>query len=608
LVAQNSSELINISSLDGTMTFLNEAGSRMLGISTQDVERHNIMEVIPDHLKGLVQNELLPDLMEKGHWEGNLQYRNIETGVLTDVHAMCFAIRNEKTGAPLFLANVSLDITERKRAENQLRKLSQAVEQSPASVVITNPDGYIEYVNPKFIEITGYTLEEAVGQNPRILKSGVHTVALYKELWDTISSGKEWKGELCNKKKNGELYWESELIFPIKNERGEILHFMALKEDITERRSAEQKIQESERFLSTLFDAVGDAIFTISMPERKIVQVNKAVTEIFGYIPEEIIGKQTNILYPSEEEFLDYGKKINDAITNAKHSIKAEVRLVKKDGTKIWCDLHTTFIKRNDSVIYYITVVKDITERKKIFEELIAAKEKAEEANRLKSGFLSAMSHEIRTPLNAIIGFNGIIRELFEESGNPEHEQYFEAVEKGSLRLLNTITQILDISRIEANEFIIELISISMNAVIKSVCQQLNILAEKKNLEMELLLPTSDVLVIADYYCLNGALINIIGNAIKYSEKGKIEIKLTKDNKFAVCSVKDEGIGMSEKYQRHLYQPFSQEVIGISRPFEGTGLGLALTKSYIDYMNGKISVESQKGIGTTVTIKIPLDN
>ena len=141
---------------------------------------------------------------------------------------------------------IGTDITDRKRIEDDLRKLSMAVEQSPATVVITDTQGKIEYVNPKFTRLTGYTPEEAIGQNPRILKSGETPTAVYKELWKTIISGKEWQGEFHNKKKNGELYWESALIAPVKDDTGKIRHFLAVKEDITERKRAEQDLKEAK--------------------------------------------------------------------------------------------------------------------------------------------------------------------------------------------------------------------------------------------------------------------------------------------------------------------------------------------------------------------------
>ena len=142
------------------------------------------------------------------------------------------------------------DVTERKRAEERLRKLSLAVEQSPATVVITDVQGKIEYVNPKFTQLTGYTLEEVIGQNPRILKSGMVSAATYRELWETVLSGGEWRGEFSNRKKNGEIYWESASIVPIRDASGAITHFLGVKEDITERKRAEETLRESEEGLA----------------------------------------------------------------------------------------------------------------------------------------------------------------------------------------------------------------------------------------------------------------------------------------------------------------------------------------------------------------------
>ena len=138
-----------------------------------------------------------------------------------------------------------IDITERKRAERELRKLSTVVEQSPSVIVITDRAGNIEYTNPKFLEVTGYTAEEVCGKNPRVLQSGETTIDEYKRLWNTILSGQEWRGQFHNRKKNGDLYWEEAVIAPIKNENGKITNFVAIKEDITRRKSSEEKLKQA---------------------------------------------------------------------------------------------------------------------------------------------------------------------------------------------------------------------------------------------------------------------------------------------------------------------------------------------------------------------------
>lgn len=159
-------------------------------------------------------------------------------------------ISRDETGKPLRMAGVDMDITRRKRMETTLRLLNLAIEQNPASIMITNPEGTIEYVNPKFCKLTGYESEEIIGRNPRILKSGKTTQDTYKELWDTITSGSQWHGVLCNKKKNGDFYWEDTIICPIFDESGKISHFLALKEDITERKLLEKQLVQAQRLES----------------------------------------------------------------------------------------------------------------------------------------------------------------------------------------------------------------------------------------------------------------------------------------------------------------------------------------------------------------------
>ena len=169
-------------------------------------------------------------------------------------------------------------------------ELLAAVEQSPASVVITDVRGNIEYVNPKFTELTGYTLEEALGKNPRILKSGECPAEMYEQLWRTITSGGEWRGEFHNKKKNGELYWESAVISPIRNAQGVITHFLAVKEDITDRKRAAEALRESEELFRTAFQNAPFGMF-LSALDTRILQVNDRICQMLGYSKEEVLAR-----------------------------------------------------------------------------------------------------------------------------------------------------------------------------------------------------------------------------------------------------------------------------------------------------------------------------
>ena len=180
------------------------------------------------------------------------------------------------------------DTTERKQTEVQLHKLSRAVEQSPVSIVITDAKGSIEYVNPKFTELTGYSLEETIGQNPRILKTEQTSQEEYKKMWDIILSGQIWHGEFCNHKKNGEVYWETASISPILNEKGDITHFVAIKEDVTEHKRTQALITEALEFNQTILQTspIGIIIYKAS---GECIAVNTAAANIINTDPDNLI-------------------------------------------------------------------------------------------------------------------------------------------------------------------------------------------------------------------------------------------------------------------------------------------------------------------------------
>ena len=267
-------------------------------------------------------------------------------------------------------------IEERNKAEEEILKLSKAVEQNPASIVITDINGDIEYVNPKFCDLTGYKKEEALGKNPRILKSENTTDEHVKDLWSTILSGKEWSGELQNKKKNGELYWESALISPIINDNRKITHFIAIKEDITERKRAEAERIRQSGLITSLLDSIPDIIF-FKDTEGFYLGCNLPFAEFVGKAKNEIVGKTDHDLF--DNETADLFTHFDKEMLKLKVSRHNEEWITYPDGRKVLLDtLKTPYWASNGSLIGILGISRDITMRKEAEDALQLSSKKWE--------------------------------------------------------------------------------------------------------------------------------------------------------------------------------------------------------------------------------------
>jgi len=336
--------------------------------------------------KPIIDNDFsAPNPLKKGYPEGHsplLKYLTIPV-ISDDRIVAVVGVANKETDytisdvrqLTLLMDNV-WQISERKRAESELRKLSRAVEQSPASIVITDTTGAIEYVNPKFVHVTGYSLEEAIGKNPRILKSGEKPSEEYKQLWDMLTSGNEWKGEFHNKKKNGELYWEYAVISPIRDEHGIITHFLAVKEDITDRKQTEQALQYERTLLRTLIDNIPDTIYSKDISCRKILANPADLKNMHVQSESEVIGKDDFAFYPKElaQEFYDDDQKV---LTTGNSVINKEECIIDEHGQEHW--LLTNKLPLRDkagTIIGLAGVGRDITERKQSEEALRRSEEK----------------------------------------------------------------------------------------------------------------------------------------------------------------------------------------------------------------------------------------
>lgn len=261
------------------------------------------------------------------------------------------------------------EIEDRKLAEKELKKLSLAINQSPASIVITDREGNIEYINPKFTQITGYSSEEAMGQNPRILKSGEQSPEFYKQLWETITSGKEWRGELYNKRKDGKFFWENASISPVLNDKGEIKNFIAVKEDITERKQSEENLLKSKERFRNLVETTSDWVWEID-ENAVYTYASPQIQRILGYRFEEIVGKTPFELMPREEANR-VAALFKPIVASQKPFDCLENINLHKDGTPVVLETSGVPVFDADGKFCgYRGVDRDITKRKQAEESL----------------------------------------------------------------------------------------------------------------------------------------------------------------------------------------------------------------------------------------------
>ncbi len=275
--------------------------------------------------------------------------------------------------------------TQRMRAEDQLRKLTRAIEQSPNSIVITDLAGTIEYVNPRFSSVTGYSFEEVIGKNPRILKTSEASPETYQRMWEALSAGREWRGEFVNQKKDGTRYFESAIISPVIDANGATTHYLAIKEDVTKRKQSDEALRLSEERHRLIASFASDVIWTMA-PDGRITYISPSVEAVRGVTPEEAMQQPLDeILLPeSQAVAMQYLAQLHADLQSGRppRTFRGELEYRRKDGSTLWTEVMVQPIFREDgSVAELLGVTRSIAEHKRLLHELQAAKEAAERAN-----------------------------------------------------------------------------------------------------------------------------------------------------------------------------------------------------------------------------------
>ena len=461
------------------LIIINLAKPDMEGIKTcKSVKKHDSLLLIPVIMVSSTPSDSL--IRIKALEAGALLFLTNPIDTFELVAQISTIIRYKKDAKRLLSKDNRITNQEKLRVDElewELKRVYKALDRSPVSVLITDVKGSIVYCNPKVSELTGYPIKELYGQNPRIFQSGETPIEEYQNLWNTILAGKEWRGEFRNKKRNGELYWESVLISPIFNPEGRVINFLAVKEDITE--------------------------------------------------------------------------------------------------------------------------------MKKMMHDMKISKEQAKESERLKTVFFHNINHEIRTPLNAILGFADLLKSC--DPKDLERSEFIEIIENSGHVLLNTVNELIEMANIETGMTKVSMSAICLNETIESVHKFFKPEAEEKGIKFSCNLPLSykQAMIISDSEKLNFILANLVNNALKYSYKGKVEVGYLKKGSTLEFFVADNGVGIRKEQKEIIFDKFRQGNETLTREFQGIGLGLPISKAFVEMLGGKIWVESKVGKGSKFHFTIP---
>ena len=601
---QNSNDAIILMNKDGSFD-CNPQTLKMFKVNTKE----EFFKFYPAELSPIVQ----PD--GKNSYEASQEYINVayQEGINR------FDWTHRRTDGEDFYTEVLLstvdfgeeqvlqctvrDITERKRAEQTIiyehKILRTLIDNIPDVIYIKDIDCRKVIANTADVRNIGFKEEtEVLGKTDIELFPGPIGERGYTDDKKLINSGEaiiEREEDFLGK--NGERCWLQTTKIPLRDKDGKITGLVGIGRDITKRKRAEEELIQSYLFSESLLKTIPFGMDIVDEKGTVLFQSDN-FKKLFG---EEAIGKKCWEIYRDDKKQCSECPLIKGITIGETEAYESHGVL----DNRIFEISHTGMMYQGKKTM--LEIFQDITDRKQSEEELINAKEKAEEGDRLKTAFLNNISHEIRTPMNAIVGFCALLGEpdLNEQS----RMDYIEVIIQSSNHLLAIISDIVDISNIEANTVKIAKNGININSTFKSLYDQfLPKVSEKKiQLICESDIPDSDALIVTDNTKLKQILINLINNAIKFTDKGYVKVGCVLRDKFLEFCVSDTGIGIGEEYYQRIFDRFYQVQLSISRLYEGTGLGLAISKANVELMGGKIWLTSEPGKGSTFFFSIPYE-
>ncbi len=583
---------------DGVISSVNAALTALTGFTAADLIGQDAAFFAGDGAKDRFRQVILRVAEDGQPAHGDWEVRK-QTGHSFRARLAIAPIADGEGGIQGLVATMQ-DITAQQAAEEEAAEARRDFERFfnliPELAVIAHTDGHFKKLNPFWERTLGYTIEEGLNTpflefiHPDDVAASVAEIAKQSATYRTDHFVNRYR---CKNGSYRVFEWTTTF------NRDESTRF-GVARDITEQRLSEESLRESEERFRIMADSCPTIIWVTGVDGGTRL-ANRMCQEFFGTLFEQADSEQARrLIHPGD--YPDYAGKFLRAVSE-RSPFRAEARVRRSDGEWRWIESHgEPRFSSGGEFLGHVGISPDITDRKRGEEALRKAKEDAENANRAKSEFVANMSHEIRTPMNAVIGLTDL---TLETELSTEQRGYLEGVKNSADSLLRLLNDILDFSKIEAGKLEFERIEFEPRRSVEAMLKGLGVRAAAKGLELACYFaPDVPRTVLGDAGRLRQILVNLIGNAIKFTDKGEVVIGVarlseTADEVELHCSVTDTGIGIAAGKQGHVFHAFVQADSSLTRRFGGTGLGLAISSQLVELMGGRIWVESEEGRGST---------
>lgn len=494
---------------------------------------------------------------------------------------------------------------EEKYIEDKISNLHFALEYGKIPVMIFDNKGIISFVTNSFEKIFNFELDEIYNSHISSLFSPYLKQDKLENLLASIESGQQWNETISlSLFEEQPLYFELKLN-PILNDEGKILNFVLTVHDISYYILKNEITKKSETRLKSIINNISDLLIILKQSNDFICfeNANDNFLKIFGVDKNDCYQKKFEDFLP-----ISLTTVIEESIIKLNAKLGGVCEFEFSEGEYHYSGKITSIEKTNGSELLYIVSLKDITNEKKKKEQLKELYKKEMQLNRLKTTFLQNMSHEIRTPFTAIMGYSEIMVDSIKEQDYETVIEITDSLKHVLNRVVNLFENIIEVSEIEAGEVRLENVSMNCNQILKAVYNKKLEAAEQRSLEFELDLESDVYLCSIDWIKFEKVILNLVENAIKYTDNGKIKVSSKKMENYVIITIADTGLGINEKIVSQLLEPFVQEELdGHSRNYEGAGLGLTIACEYTKLMNGEMNIKSKKNVGTEILLTFPIE-